>query len=320
MDQPPARAPAADEHAPGDGDGAAAARSLDACVVCLAPVTARAVAAPCNHCCFDFACLARWLSVRPRCPVCNAPVRAVEHDWRSPTDHKTLRIAPPPPGSSDSPREDLRSRDDDDDDDDGRRRRPRPARRRSVPRRLEEEGAAGELEEEEGHDPRADPDLLRRSTVYRRARFSLHVGGPAAPAPRQVAASAALRSRVAVWVRRELRALLPLVRARATAAATAAAAGSSGVAAGGRARRDRERGSIRDEWLVRFAVDVLAAVPARSCEAVELLAPHLGGEALAQLFLHELASWLRSPCATVEEWDRWVRYPPRRLFPALDKG
>jgi hypothetical protein len=249
----------------------------------------------------------------------NCRIRAVEHDWRSPTDFKTLRIAPPPPPASNSTSPHDRERA-------ARAPRPRPA----------EDADEDEEEEEEqgtGCDPRADPDLLRRATVYRRARFSLHVGGPAAPAPRAVAASAALRARVAAWARRELRALLPLVRARAAAAAAGGVASPRGSSSqGGRRRREGEgeeegrrtggarAAGIRDEWLVRFVVDVLAAVPVRSCEAVELLAPHLGGEALAQLFLHELASWMRSPCATVEAWDGWVRYPPRRMFSALDKG
>jgi hypothetical protein len=269
----------------------------------------------------------------------NCQIHAVEHDWRSPTDYKTLRIDAPPSSSSPSSgaqRAPAAA--------DARRGpRPHPARRRSAapPAGEDRRAAAAAAEEEEsegagGRDPRADPDLLRRATVYRRARYSLHVGGPAAPAPRAVAASAALRARVAAWTRRELRALLPLVRARAAAAASSSGdavahgerreEGEQGVGGGtgpaaAAGRKRGERASIRDEWLVRFVVDVLAAVPARSCEAVELLAPHLGGEALAQLFLHELASWLRSPCATVEAWDRWVRYPPQlRMFPALDKG
>jgi Ring finger domain len=44
--------------------------SIDNCVICLAPISERAVAVPCNHCSFDFACLAHWLREQATCPLC----------------------------------------------------------------------------------------------------------------------------------------------------------------------------------------------------------------------------------------------------------
>ena len=42
----------------------------DDCVICLAPISERAIVVPCNHCVFDFACLAYWLKEQSTCPLC----------------------------------------------------------------------------------------------------------------------------------------------------------------------------------------------------------------------------------------------------------
>jgi hypothetical protein len=41
--------------------------------------------------------------------------------------------------------------------------------------------------------------------------------------------------------------------------------------------------------------------------AEEMIKEFLGRK-LTQLFLHELRAWLRSPCITLNEWDRAVQY------------
>jgi hypothetical protein len=43
-------------------------------------------------------------------------------------------------------------------------------------------------------------------------------------------------------------------------------------------------------------------------QAEELLRDFLGRDN-ARLFLHELLAWLRSPYASLEDWDRHVQYP-----------
>lgn len=42
----------------------------DPCVICLEPVSERAVASPCRHYNFDFLCLVSWLQERSKCPLC----------------------------------------------------------------------------------------------------------------------------------------------------------------------------------------------------------------------------------------------------------
>lgn len=45
----------------------------DVCVICLEPISERAIAVPCNHCVFDFICLASWLQSNQSCPLCELP-------------------------------------------------------------------------------------------------------------------------------------------------------------------------------------------------------------------------------------------------------
>ena len=42
----------------------------DPCVICLDPVSERAIASPCRHKSFDFLCLVSWLQEQPKCPLC----------------------------------------------------------------------------------------------------------------------------------------------------------------------------------------------------------------------------------------------------------
>lgn len=56
----------APDRSPGHG-------KLDSCVICLEPVSERAIVVPCNHYSFDFLCLLGWLEHAPSCPLCNAP-------------------------------------------------------------------------------------------------------------------------------------------------------------------------------------------------------------------------------------------------------
>ena len=44
--------------------------SINSCVICLDPVSEKAVANPCQHDSFDFICLVSWLQENPTCPLC----------------------------------------------------------------------------------------------------------------------------------------------------------------------------------------------------------------------------------------------------------
>lgn len=64
------------------------------------------------------------------------------------------------------------------------------------------------------------------------------------------------------------------------------------------------------EYLLEHLLDILKVVNIKGGEAEDLLAETLGKEN-ASLFLHEFSSWMRSPFAELEDWDRFVQYPTR---------
>ena len=64
------------------------------------------------------------------------------------------------------------------------------------------------------------------------------------------------------------------------------------------------------EFLLEYILAILKTVDIKSSQgqAEEMLAEFLGRDN-AQLFLHELRAWLRSPYTELEGWDRHVQYP-----------
>ncbi|RYO42992.1 hypothetical protein AA0111_g304 [Alternaria arborescens] len=260
---------------PASTAGSTQGDSEDTCVICLSPVTERAIASPCNHYTFDFVCLVSWLQQRSTCPLCKAQVAAVQYDWRSPTDYKsyTVQRTHPPanashsrtdrPGSLFAPY--------------GLPSRPRGPRRPYSP-------------------PIEDVALRRRRDVYRRKLYSMHVGsnrfsGYSDISPRLIANSPELQSKARAWIRRELRVFTYLH--------TESEASSS----------DAVTTSSNAEFLLSYIVSILKMVDLRasSGHAENLLAEYLGREN-SKLFLHELNNWLRSPFTKVEVWDREVQY------------
>jgi hypothetical protein len=141
--------------------------------------------------------------------------------------------------------------------------------------------------------------LLSRLNVYRHQRYSLHIGsnplsGFRTITPHHFASSPTMQSRAKLWIRRELQ-VFPCLRH------TGPSSPSRQWAAGRLNNAER---------LLGYIVDILKVVDVKGGQAEELVSEHLGPEN-ARLFLHELGSWLRSPFATVEEWDHRVQYPPR---------
>ncbi|KAF2869141.1 hypothetical protein BDV95DRAFT_609378 [Massariosphaeria phaeospora] len=246
----------------------------DACVICLAEITERAITAPCNHYTFDFLCLVSWLQERSTCPLCKTEVKAVQYDWHSPTDYKSYTVLPThPPHSASSNtsgaapyrhRFDLPGR-------------PRARRRSYSP-------------------PRPDIPLCRRRHVYRHKLYSLHVGsnrvsGYQEVSPETIATSPDLQSKARTWIRRELRVFTFLHTGPQDAPSSDATTSSNA------------------EFLLTYIIAILKKVHVKASDghAEDLLSEFLGREN-AQLLLHELHAWLRSPFTKAEEWDRHVQY------------
>lgn len=246
--------------------------SHDACTICLERISERAIAAPCNHCSFDFVCLVSWLQEQPKCPLCKTGVTAVEYDWRSPSDFKSFKVR--------SLSADLKTT----------QSQPTPSTRPySRPRRFRRTPAPAS---------RVDEDALirRRRYIYRHHLYSLHIGSNRVSrfrniTPRDVAASPGLQSKARKWVRRELRVfsfLEPI--------ASSTEAGYS-------------RGAGIAEFLIEYVVAILKKLELKDSggRAEDLLAEFLG-RATTTLFLHELESWMRSPYEELADWDRVMQY------------
>ncbi|KAJ9658936.1 hypothetical protein H2201_007586 [Coniosporium apollinis] len=248
----------------------------DACVICLSPVSERAITVPCNHTAFDFLCLVSWLQSHPRCPLCNAQVTAVQYDWCGPEDYKTYVVeapavtqkaasAPPHARSGNGAWSGARN---------SRPYRPRRPR---------------------NNEATVTPDtaFLRRRAVYRNKLYSLHVGSNRHSryrdfTPASFAADSNLQSRARAFIRRELRVfefLDPLAQS-----ATAA-----------------NRRANNAEFLLEYIIAILKTSAPKGGHAEDLLQEFLGREN-ARLFLHELEAWLRSPFRRLEDWDRHVQY------------
>ena len=231
--------------------------TTDDCLICLQAITQRGIAVPCNHLSFDFGCLALWLNERPACPLCQAPVTAVQYDWRGPNDYQTFVVQ-------------SRSND------------ARHLRRIRVPQLS-------------NGVPSIDPALERRRRIYRDELYSLHIGSNRHSryidfTPTIYIASKPLQSRTRAFLRRELQVFTFLeIPSPPRGGSTA--------------------------FLIEFIVAILKTSDPKAADghAVDLLTEFLGREN-AQLLLHELIAWLRSPYARLEEWDGVVQYADGRTM------
>ncbi|KAJ9647072.1 hypothetical protein H2199_002058 [Coniosporium tulheliwenetii] len=147
----------------------------DACVICLSPVSERAITVPCNHTAFDFLCLVSWLQSHPRCPSATPKSPPTCGDAKAAS-------APPHARSGNGAWSGARN---------SRPYRPRRPR---------------------NNEATVTPDtaFLRRRAVYRNKLYSLHVGSNRHSryrdfTPASFAADSNLQSRARAFIRRELR-------------------------------------------------------------------------------------------------------------------
>ncbi|KAH8727165.1 hypothetical protein GQ44DRAFT_704617 [Phaeosphaeriaceae sp. PMI808] len=249
--------------------------SSDTCVICLAPVTERAIAVPCNHYNFDFVCLVSWLQERPTCPLCKVEITTVQYDWRSPTDFTSYMIQ-----RSHPPAKELNSLTNQSSSLFGPHRPPGIQRGTWRPY----------------SPPIEDAALRRRRTVYQRKLYSMHVGSNQFSrycdvTPQMFGNSVGLQSRARAWIRRELR-VFTFLHSNAAGPSTNTVTTSS-----------------NSEFLISYIISILKMVDTKASNghAENLLAEFLG-RGNSQLFLHELQAWLRSPYSKLEEWDQEVQY------------
>ena len=241
------------------------------CVICLECISEKAIALPCSHADFDFACLGSWLQRQPSCPLCKASVYSIKYDIESPAGPKVF---------------------------------PLPLQYEPVPLRPALGGNASraglrirnrEINTRDRNGSDQDNALQRRRQVYKHRAYSLHVGSNRLSRYRNLNPQAfhqdpTLLHRAKIWIRRELQAFEFL---------------SSNSATEGPSKR-RARNA---EFLGEYILAIIKSIDIRgsSGQAEELLQEFIGREN-ARLFLHELESWLRSPYKKLRDWDEAVQY------------
>ncbi|RKU39935.1 hypothetical protein DL546_000203 [Coniochaeta pulveracea] len=254
--------------------------AADCCVICLEEISELGSAQPCGHSNFDFICLANWLNVDPKCPLCKAVIATV-HYGHDQVYHVPEKKDEPKAQPSVTPR-------------DGQRtfqhyflnghNRPNRVRRRP--------------EHRPAPTPTRDEAILRRRHIYTHNLYSLHVGSnPVSryrdPTPALFQSDEHLVSRARTFIRRELQVFTFLNP-------------ETDVDVDDTTRRRANNA----EFLLEYTIAILKTVDMQGAagQAEAMLADFLGRDA-ARLFLHELRAWLRSPFGTLEAWDRAVQYP-----------
>ncbi|OAA77312.1 Zinc finger, RING/FYVE/PHD-type [Akanthomyces lecanii RCEF 1005] len=263
----------------------------DCCAICLEPVTAPCEVVPCGHVVFDLPCVLGWLALHPSCPLCKTPVVRLLHGASGELGRPYSEFHDPATGARRPPSRSTGL--------------PTPAPTPPPPPHPIHRPAAAR---EEG-EPRA---VAVRRDVYRRNRFSMHVGSNPVSRYRELTAAMfqhdeQLVSRARMFIRRELRVFTFLTANRAPPPTPPSGHALAAAAAPPPLRRR----APSTEFLLEFIVSMLKSVEMMGNRgaAQNTLADYLGRE-FARLFLHELRSWLRSPYTSLEEWDRAVQYPP----------
>ena len=242
------------------------------CVICLESIFEKAVALPCAHADFDFACLGAWLQRNPSCPLCKAVVSCIEYDFERSGGPKVFQL--PLPNHEVAP---------------SRRDPGGDTSERGL--RIRDRGFNARF-----HDASVqDHGLERRRRVYQEGSYSLHVGSNELSRyrninPQAFQQNAVLARRAKIWIRRELQVFEFL---------------NSTSAPDGQSKR-RPRNA---EFLGAYVLAILRSIDIRGStgQAEEMLQEFIGRDN-ARLFLHELESWLRSPYEQLRDWDEAVQY------------
>lgn len=242
------------------------------CVICLESIAEQAIALPCAHADFDFACLGAWLQRQSSCPLCKAIVHGIKYDLEASGGPKVFPLplpqfepSPSRPASGES----------------NSRRGPRPRSRGYSTR--------------DQHGADQESRLERRRQVYEERTYSLHVGSNRLSRYRNLSPQAfqedkQLVHRARIWIRRELQVFRFLNSDSAPEVPS-------------------KRRARNAEFLGEYVVATIRSIDIRGStgQAEELIQEFLGRDN-ARLFLHELESWLRSPYERVQDWDEAVQY------------
>jgi hypothetical protein len=242
------------------------------CVICLESISEQAIALPCAHADFDFACLGAWLQRKSSCPLCKAAVHGIKYDLETSAGPKIFSL--PLPHHESAPSRQVQ----------GGNTSRGGLRTRNWDFRARDQ-----------HDPDQENGLDRRRQVYEERTYSLHVGTNRLSrhrnlTPQNFQQEPMLVRRAKIWIRRELQVFEFL--------------NCNSALEGPSKRRARNA-----EFLGEYILAIIRSIDIRGStgQAEELLQEFIGRDN-ARLFLHELENWLRSPYEHLRDWDEAVQY------------
>ncbi|CAE6496492.1 unnamed protein product [Rhizoctonia solani] len=284
----------------------------DNCIICLQAVEDRTVLPACAHDRMCFECIKKWTEQSRRCPLCNTPIgNHLIHRIRSEYDYQKhflqpLRSSPPPQHIVLEARAGYRAR----------TRRPSQVEQDNLERAIEKRQWVYRhgLFAKVGPNTRdvaqlsffiiihyPFPMIVVAGGLLRPGAFPQHIASNPHtrfrpnPTPSQIASSPELQSRCQMFVRRELR-VWP---------------------------------NLDIEFLTSFILSLAKSIDIRTESAVKLISefldingrPSPAGGTVAEHFVHELYSYLRSPFRDLPAYDTVVQYdtpddiepPPRSL-------
>ncbi|KJZ77111.1 hypothetical protein HIM_03432 [Hirsutella minnesotensis 3608] len=292
--------PCPESHDDRENHVAAPEPAQEECVICLDGLTERCEALPCGHSNFHLDCVASWLlqTLRHPCPICRRVVDCVVYGqeiiwYHHPAAPSTTTLPPHAPQRTLAQAPSNRN---------PHLIAARGRRRRRVQRPRPRDEPAG---------------LETRRQVYRLRQYSMHVGSNPRSRYRELTrddfvGSADLQRRARLFLRRELQVFGWLAVAEVDGPDPARTSTPPA---------QRPRPTVTLERMVNHIVMLLHHAGIRSSDGLieNDLTRHLGRENANQL-LHELNSFLRSPFATLEEWDRHVQYhhPSRPQIAIVD--
>ncbi|PHH62049.1 hypothetical protein CDD81_7605 [Ophiocordyceps australis] len=267
------------------------------CVICFQAITQPCFLKPCGHHEFDHHCIGRWLQYEysasecsrrslARCPICRENIIDIAASPSQVGQGKQITQTMPF-GHVPSRRGNHSSN-----------------YRRSTWFRSD----YAESRRRQRCTRRERASLDFRRTVYSHSLYSLHMGSNPLSGYREISrqrfqTEMQLQNRARAFLRRDLRAFSWLTTPD-TDEDSAWPIDSSPAPPSG-AQRPR----LALEKLVSHIMRLLLVFEIRGSDGhlEDDLATHLG-RANAKLFIHELHSFLRSPCHRIEDWDRMVRY------------
>ncbi|KAF1913498.1 hypothetical protein BDU57DRAFT_409715, partial [Ampelomyces quisqualis] len=254
------------------------------CTICIDELMDQCEAQPCRHNKFDFLCLVTWLQQRATCPLCNSRVYEVRYNLTEDEEKIKVYQVPEPSKKCVEPNEQIYE-----------------GLERSATLSLLQDSDLSNLRR--AYLLHGENAVERRRFVYRHNLYSLHIGSNehqcAASAHRELSpllfrTTPQHISRAKVWLRRELRVFTFLNTA-------------TGLPHSRATVHRRRPGDA--QYVLQNVIAILQNMDIQdSTGQAENIIQEFIGRKSAQLFLHELKAWLRSPHETLHAWDANVQY------------